>query len=135
GGIPTGTVTFQDGAAVLGMGTLDSAGTAAYTTGPFTLGVGAHSITAVYAGDGNYASSTSTALAEAVSPDATTTAVSAGPRAVVYGQPVTITAAVSAGSPGSGLPTGAVTFRDGATILGKAVLDATGTATFTPAAF
>jgi hypothetical protein len=59
--VPTGTVTFKDGAATLGTGTFNGSGVATYTvSGGFTAG--AHSITAVYAGDANFAATTSPAL-------------------------------------------------------------------------
>src|SRR2546430_17123150 len=61
--MPTGTVTFQDGAATLGTGML-SGGTATLSTS--ALAGGAHSIAAVYAGDTNFASSTSPALMQTV---------------------------------------------------------------------
>ena len=62
-GTPTGTVTFYDGATPLGSGTL-SGGTAAYSTS--ALALGSHSITAVYSGDTNFNTSTSTALNQVV---------------------------------------------------------------------
>jgi hypothetical protein len=62
-GTPTGTVTFNDGATVLGAGTL-SGGTATLTTSG--LGAGVHSITAIYAGDANFAISTSPGLTQTV---------------------------------------------------------------------
>jgi hypothetical protein len=61
--VPTGTVTFLDGMTSLGTGTL-SAGVAKFPTS--TLVAGAHSITAIYGGDGTFASSTSTAVAVTV---------------------------------------------------------------------
>ncbi len=64
GSVPTGIVTFFDGTTVLGAGTLDSNGEATISAGP--LGVGSHSLTAVYTGDSNYQGSTSSALAETV---------------------------------------------------------------------
>ena len=64
-GTPTGTVTFKDGGATLGTGTL-SAREAKYTTS--TLAVGSHSITAVYGGDGNFNPSTSPVLTQKVNP-------------------------------------------------------------------
>ncbi len=57
-GAPTGTVTFLDGTTSLGMGTLNVSGLATLTTS--ALLAGSHKLTAVYAGDANYASSTST---------------------------------------------------------------------------
>jgi len=50
-GAPTGTVTFFDGATMLGTGTI-TAGQATFTTGG--LSVGNHSVTASYGGDGNF---------------------------------------------------------------------------------
>ncbi len=62
-GTPTGTVSFVDGATALGSGTLVN-GAAIFTTA--TLAAGSHSITAVYAGDGNFVPQTSPALIENV---------------------------------------------------------------------
>ena len=49
----------------------------------------------------------------------------------VSGQSVTFTATVAAKEPGSGVPTGTVTFKDGSKILGTGVLNASGQATYT----
>ncbi|HMF36072.1 MAG TPA: Ig-like domain repeat protein, partial [Isosphaeraceae bacterium] len=57
-GTPTGTVTFKDGATVLGTGTL-SGGVATFTRST-PLSAGAHHITAVYGGDTNDLDSTDT---------------------------------------------------------------------------
>jgi hypothetical protein len=56
-GVPTGTVTFMDGATALGTGTLNGSGVATFSTA--ALALGAHSVTAVYGGDTNNAGSTS----------------------------------------------------------------------------
>ena len=64
-GTPTGTVTFMDGATVLGTGTLASK-KATFATA--SLAEGTHSITAVYSGDSNFNGSTSTALSQKVNP-------------------------------------------------------------------
>jgi hypothetical protein len=53
----TGTVTFTDGATVLGTGTLNASSVATFTTG--SLGVGNHSISASYHGDVNCVAVTS----------------------------------------------------------------------------
>jgi hypothetical protein len=63
-GTPTGTVTFFDVKTRLGSATLNSNGTATFTTS--TLSVGSHSITAFYGGDSNFASSTSPILTQTV---------------------------------------------------------------------
>ncbi|MBI1761098.1 MAG: Ig-like domain repeat protein [Acidobacteria bacterium] len=56
-GAPTGAVMFLDGATSLGQGTLNASGVATFTTS--TLTAGTHKLTAAYAGDTNYGSSTS----------------------------------------------------------------------------
>ena len=64
------------------------------------------------------------------STSATTVVSSNNPARV--GSPVTFTASISSGDPGT--PTGSVTFRDGATDLGTASLDTSGQATLTTSA-
>ena len=129
GGTPTGTVTFKDGATVLATGTLNTSAIATYSTS--ALGAGNHSITAVYNGDTNDQGSSSSTLPQTVIQASTTTRLTSSRNPSVYGQAVTITATVAAVSPGGGTPTGTVTFKDGATVLGIGALDAGGRATFT----
>jgi hypothetical protein len=62
-GVPTGTVTFRDGAATLGSVAL-SGNTATFTT--TTLAAGVHPITAVYGGAANFAASTSAVMNQTV---------------------------------------------------------------------
>ena len=126
-GTPTGTVTFKDGATTLGTGTL-SGGSASFSTNG--LSVASHSITAVYGGDVNYNTSTSAALTQVVNKSASTVGLASSANPSVFGQSVTLTATVSAASPGSGTPTGTVTFKDGATSLATNTLTA-GSATYT----
>ena len=123
-GAPTGNVTFKDGAAVLGTGTL-SGGTATFFTA--ALAVGSHSITAAYSGDNNFAASTSAALTQTVNQTATTTTITSSLNPSEVGKSVTFTATVSSGG---GTPTGTVTFKDGASVLGTSTLSG-GIATFT----
>lgn len=63
-GLPTGTVTFTEGAAILGTGTLNGADQATFTTAG--LQVGTHTITATYGGDGDFLPSTSTPQSQLV---------------------------------------------------------------------
>lgn len=63
-GTPTGTVIFADGSTSLGSASLDSTGTATLPTS--TLAAGPHSITTVFAGDGNFVGITSAALIETI---------------------------------------------------------------------
>jgi hypothetical protein len=64
-GSPAGTVTFKDGSTTLGTGTLSSKKA---TFAISTLAVGTHSITAVYGGGTNFATSTSAVLSQKVNP-------------------------------------------------------------------
>src|SRR5437016_8728985 len=88
-GTATGTVTFQDAATTLGTGTL-SGGTATFTTSG--LGTGAHSITAIYGGDANFAGSTSPILTQTVNKAASSTSVVSTNNASNRGAAVTFTA-------------------------------------------
>ena len=63
-GTPGGTVTFMDGTATLGTGTLNGSGIATFTTS--TLSAASHAITAVYGGDANHTGSTSSAVTQTV---------------------------------------------------------------------
>jgi hypothetical protein len=130
-GTPTGTVTFLDGTTTLGTGTLNGSGVATFaTTSTTPLSVGTHSITARYAGDANFGSSTSSAVSQVVNAASTSTTLSSSATPSVSGQNVTFTASVTATAPGSGTPTGTVTFKDGSTTLGTGTLTASGVATF-----
>src|SRR5439155_16887480 len=113
-GTATGTVTFMDGVTTLGTGAL-SGGTATLTTSALTAGT--HSITAVYGGDTNFVGGTSAAVPETIGHAAPAVALATSVNPSVSGQAVTFTATVTAGSPGSGTPTGSVTFFDGVTAL------------------
>jgi Bacterial Ig-like domain (group 3) len=127
-GTPTGTVTFMDGATPLFTLTLNNAGQ--NTVATKRLSVGAHtSLTAVYNGSGSFVGNTSSPVSHTVNMASTTTAVKADVNPSVVGHPVTFTASVRPTPPGSGTPTGMVTFKDGAQVLGKSTVDATAHAT------
>jgi MYXO-CTERM domain-containing protein len=131
GGIPTGTVTFKDGATVLGTGTLDATGIATYAT--TALAGGSHNVSATYAGDTNHAGGSSAALAQVVNGATSTTALTSSVNPSVFGQSTTLTATVTSAI--AGTRTGTVTFSDGATTLGTAMLNAAGVATFSTSTF
>jgi len=116
---PTGTVTFKDGAATIGTGTLNGSGVAILSISSLTAGT--HSITAAYAGDAGNNSSTSSAVSQKVIGSTTTTVVS-NHNPSVFNQSVTFTATVSVSA---GTPTGTVTFMDGASTLGTGTLSGT----------
>ena len=84
--------------------------------------MGSHPVTVIYSGDSNNAGSTATAVNQVVNPDST----HAESHRLEYGaggRPmVTLRAAVTVLSPGTGKPTGSVTFYDGATTLDTATL-------------
>src|SRR5205809_1924571 len=116
---PTGTVTFRDGPTTLGTVTLVN-GSASLVTAALT--VGAHSLTASYSGDLEFAASTSAVRTQTVNPGPTATTLTTTPNPSVVGQAVTLSTTVTALAPAVGLPTGTVTFRDGATVLGTVTL-------------
>jgi Big-like domain-containing protein len=123
-GTAIGTVTFKDGSKALGSVAL-LAGVAKFIAK--SLSVGTHSITAVYAGNVNFAGSTSAVLKQTVNQAGTSTSLVSTPNPSTVGQTVTFTATVKAAT--SGTPTGTVTFKDGATNIGTGALSA-GKATF-----
>ncbi len=112
----TGTVTFKDGSTTLGASTLGH-GSGTYVTS--ALSVGTHSITAVYGGDSNYLTSTSSTLSQVVSSSitASTTTLTSSVNPSIYAQSVTFTATISPDT-----ATGTVTFMDGVTTIGTATL-------------
>ena len=124
----TGLVSFYDGATILNPGgtAVGASGSASFAIS--TLNAGSHQIKALYSGDANDLSSTSTSVNQTINQRTTTTTISASPTSSIYGQPVTLTASVNPGS-----TTGTVYFYDGATILNPigAAVNGSGTASFT----
>ena len=108
-GSSLGTVSFSDGATLLGTVNLNASGMAVFMTSSLT--VTAHSIIAVYSGNTGFATSTSTALTETINPltpTATTTTLAASPNPAALGADVTLTATISPVP--TGTPTGTVSF-------------------------
>ena len=130
-GTPTGSVTFLDGGSPIGSGTLSS-GVATFTTS--ALAVGNHTLTANYGGDGNFNSGTGslTGNPQVVNKTSSATTVTSSQNPSFIGQSVIFTATVAAVAPGTGTPTGTVTFLDGGSTIGTGPLSA-GVATFTTA--
>jgi hypothetical protein len=127
-GVPTGFVTFSDGAGVQGTAPVDGNGVATLTV---PLAVGNHALTASFAGTGNFANSASAAAAVTVNPAATTVALGSSVNPAATGQSVTFTATVAAVAPGAGAPTGTVTFKEGDVVLGTALVGPGGSARLT----
>src|SRR5262249_5110944 len=120
-GTPTGTVTFLDGGTSWQL-VLRGDGLATFSTSG--LGVGGHSIRAVYSGDSNFLASNSVTTVLTVNRAATITSVTALGNPSVFGQTVTLTATVSGGGLGAGSLTGMVTFKDGSITLAAVQLNA-----------
>ncbi len=114
-GSPTGTVTFNDGAAAIGTAALGASGVATFSTS--ALPPGDHSITATYSGDATFGASTSAPLTQDVNPASSMTSLTSSLNPSVFGQSVTLTVTVAPAPPGAGSPTGTVQFViDGANV-------------------
>ena len=109
-GTPSGSVSFEEGSTILKSVTLDAFGQATFTT--TTLALGSDSITAVYAGSGNFLTSSSAPLMQVVDSKpikATTTQIVSSIDPSTSGEAVDLTAIVAPAN-GPGTPTGTVTF-------------------------
>ena len=123
-GVPSGLVTFFDGATALGGTLLNAAGQASLIVS--TLVAGDHAIVAVYGGDAFFNGSASPALPHTVNRASTATTLSSSrPSPTVYGETVTFTALVEATF---AIPTGTVAFNDGTTLLATEPVDSEGRA-------
>jgi hypothetical protein len=124
---PSGKVTLNvDG---LANGTASLVTTAGVTTATFSLVVpttgGAHNLQAIYNGDANYTASTSPAVSITVGKGATVTTLTATPPVLTPGTAETLTATIAPINPVTGTTytiTGSVSFYDGTTLLGTALL-------------
>lgn len=117
GSDPQGTVSFYDGATLLGTATLVS-GSASLTLP--NLAVGAHSISVRYAGNSTSVASTSIATQVSVQTSASVT-LAPPPTSVAQGANVALTATVTGNT-----PSGTVSFFDGTTLLGSASIQTIG---------
>jgi len=125
GGTPTGNVDFKEGATTLGSGTLSTVGGVQQATfSTTTLTVGTHNVAATYVGATNFATSTSSQVAQVVNPLATTLTVDAATG--TYGGSVDLKATLKTGS--TPLPGKTITFTLNGTICGNATTDASGEA-------
>jgi hypothetical protein len=135
GGVPTGTVTFYDGTRNLGTAGLTSATALLSVSGSFWTVVGTHSLTAVYNGDANDGTSSSTPLNQTITIAPTGTVVRSSLSPAGLGANVTFTATVTSQG---GVPTGAVQFFADGNAIGSSNLTASGasaaTASFATAA-
>jgi hypothetical protein len=106
-GTPAGSVTVTDG--TQNCTSTVAAGTCsiAFTT------IGTKNLTATYAGDTNFSTSTSVSVSHAVRAATTTAITTDSPDPSVVGEPATINYSVTVTPPGTGTPTGNVTVSDG----------------------
>ena len=109
---------LTEGTTALGTVTL-SGGAASLATNKLAIGLDA--ITATYNGSNSFVRSAS-GLTQTVNQDATTTVLASSLNPSKSGQVVTFTATVTAVGPGSGTPTGVVTFYNGQTAIGTGTL-------------
>jgi sugar lactone lactonase YvrE len=119
--VPVGTMTFKDGTTTLATITLNSVGTASFTTS--LLAVGSHSITANYSGDSVYPSAVSSTLVEVILPPSSGSVLLASTQNPAFVQNV-VTFIASVTQTDATVPTGTITFYDGSTSLGTFTLNA-----------
>ncbi len=125
GSTPSGAVTFRDGAIPLNIASLNGAGIASFDTS--FLAVGNHSLTAIYAGDATFSTSTSAVVVQRVDKANTSAVLRSDPSRSFFGELVTITAAVTSTA---GTPSGTITFIDGKNVIGTSALNGFGKASF-----
>ncbi|MFZ1011000.1 MAG: FG-GAP-like repeat-containing protein [Candidatus Sulfotelmatobacter sp.] len=126
GAAPTGTVTLSNGSTVLGTGSVGSA----LTVTTSTLPVGSNQLSAAYSGDSNYLKHTVT-FVQTVNKAGTTTGLSAPVDSSYPNQTVTFTATVTSNT--TGVPTGSVTFMNGAIFLSTVPVNGSGVASLSVA--
>ena len=116
--LPDGTtIQFRSGTTEIGRATTSSGVATSTIT---DLSVGSDTITAIFAGDVNYAGSTSAPVTVTVGPTTSSTRLSSSLNPATAGQSVTFTALVTGGY--GGTATGTVAFSDGSTSLGSVPL-------------
>ena len=130
GAVQGGSITFMDGATVLGTSALQQSGSV--TLSPSTLQVGSHALTATYSGATGLQSSASNTVQLLVQQDATQTTLTSATNPALVGTNVTFTASVTNTiAPSLAPPAGNVTFYDGTIILGVAAMNGDGIAAYT----
>ncbi len=108
-GTRPGTVEFKDAGVTISGCSARTLSLGQATCSVAYSSVASHSITAVYSGDTNFSTSTSSPLSQTMNKASTSTGVVSSVNPSVTGQTVTYTANVAASGFGSGTPTGTVT--------------------------
>ncbi len=141
GVVPTGAVSFMVAGSSIGTAQLNSSGVATMSTA--SLAAGTYSVTISYAGDSNYAASTSSAVSLTIAsqsssatppttPQTSTLSLSVASNPAMVGQTVTLTGRVAGWLSGS-VPTGTVSFLVAGSSIGSAQLNSSGVATLSTA--
>ena len=125
GAQPIGAVSLHDGANTIGTVSTDTNGLASITLS--NLSMGAHTLFASYAGDPSHPGSQSTSLVQTIL-QPTSASITSSSNPSFSGASVIFTAVVT--SSGGNPVTGTVTFRDGSSVLGTAILGGSGAASF-----
>jgi hypothetical protein len=131
--VPTGTVQFLYGTAVVGSATL-GAGIASFVLPTANVPPGTYTLTAKYLGDGNYSPVASAPFSLTVLPKiATTVALTPATQTLVQGQTATFTATTGSSASGS-YPDGTVNLLFGANVIATATQSSgyTASVTFSP---
>ncbi|TSB32070.1 Ig-like domain repeat protein [Streptomyces benahoarensis] len=130
-GTRTGTVSFFDGATLLGTSAVNAGGVATFTTA--TLSAGSHTLTAVYSGDGNFTGSSGTYITQVIVATVPTS-LTATPAIVNLHPPRPhagiLTATLTNAATGHPIPGQPITFSTGNVQLGTSTTNARGTATW-----
>lgn len=108
--VPTGTVTFQEGASVLSITDLDGNGAAQYRAP--SLGAGSHDVTAIYSGNDNFQPS-SAELREVITKCETSIALESSPNPADAEDQVAFAATVTSACPTTVKPTGMLVLKNG----------------------
>lgn len=124
--VPTGSVTFLDGANTLATEVLNSSALATFTTSSLT--VGTHPITVTYPGDINFSDGTSNTVSQVVTGYPSQTALSVAPNSGRAFQALTLMASVTSVF---GIPDGSVTFSADGQALATASINPSGIASAT----
>ena len=122
GGSPDGSVQLRVDGVDVG-GPVDLTGGTAVFPPVTSLGAGTHTVAAVYSGSGSYVAGQAS-LTQVVEKADTAVAALATPSPAVQDTAATLTARVTAVAPGSGAPTGTVSFTANGEELGAAPLQA-----------
>ncbi len=119
---PSGTVSFTVDGVAAGTATVIP-GSPSTATGSITFStVGTHSVRAIYSGDTNYATSTSSPISVSVAKGTPTVTATTGTASPTAGSSLQLTASIAPGTTGATSPTGTVIFQIDGTAVGTGVV-------------